>query len=53
MKDAHMEKLESNKSELENFKIIVAEAEAFTVMLMKYDQNKESSETNAKIVLKT
>ena len=34
------EKLESNIIELENFKITVAEAEAHTVMLMKYEHKK-------------
>ena len=40
MKDAHVEKLESNKSELENFKITVSDAEVFTVMLMKEEHKR-------------
>ena len=40
MKYAHEEKLESNESELENFKIGVVEAEVFTVMLMKEEYKK-------------
>ena len=51
VKDRHKEKVKTNEIELENAKIIVAEAEACTEMVTKDEFNKEIDQENMKIEL--
>ena len=51
MKDRYEEIVRANEIELENTKIIVADAEACTEMMTKKEHNKEIERENMKIKL--